>query len=418
MAKIISTSLSPNTEQDDIFAAFLLLFQPWRLKKGDSIERLELYFKSHFGFENCFSFNSGRSCLLAIFDVIDLREGDEVIVQSYTCNAVINPILKRKGIPIYIDIKSDLNIDSQKIERKITSKTKAIIAQHTFGMPCDLDVIREICKRRNIILIEDCAHSLGAKYDDRYCGSFGDFSFFSFGRDKVISSVYGGMLVVNNKEYVPKIKSFREKIDFPTRKWTFQQLLHPIITSIFVFPFYSSKLGKGILAYSLNFHILSKAVTDEENNGILPEYFPKKMPNALAYLALKQIKKLERFNLWRKGVADFYKFELQEFSNLFAFNYIEKKKNPIYMRFPLMVKNSTELIETFKKQNIYLNDGWRESIIVPSRTDKKIMKYIEGSCPVAEVLCEKIVSLPTHIRLNNQDLERIVSIVKEHLKRN
>ncbi|MDD5639715.1 MAG: aminotransferase class V-fold PLP-dependent enzyme [Candidatus Pacebacteria bacterium] len=418
MAKIISTSLSPNTEQDDVFAAFLLLFQPWCLTKGDSIERLELYFKSHFKFENCFSFNSGRSCLLAIFNAIDLKEGDEVIVQSYTCNAVINPILKKGGIPIYIDIKSDLNIDSQKIEQKITAKTKAIIVQHTFGMPCDLDEIKEICKRRNIILIEDCAHSLGAKYKDNYCGLFGDFAFFSFGRDKVISSVYGGMLVVNNKEYVSKIESFRENIDFPTKKWTFQQLLHPIITNIFVFPFYNSKVGKGILAYSLNFNILSKSVTDEENNGILPEYFPKKMPNALAYLALKQIKKLERFNLWRKGTANFYKFELEEFSNLFAFNNVEEKKNPIYMRFPLIVKNSAELIETFKKQNIYLNDGWRESIIVPSKTNKKTMKYINGSCPVAEVLCEKIISLPTHIRLKTQDLERIVLIVKEHLKRN
>ncbi|MCK9393668.1 MAG: aminotransferase class V-fold PLP-dependent enzyme [Candidatus Paceibacterota bacterium] len=418
MTRIISTSLSPNTEKDDVFAAFFLLFQPWRLKKGDSIERLELYFKTHFGFENCFSFNSGRSCLLAIFDAIDLKEGDEVIVQSYTCNAVINPILKRKALPVYIDIKSDLNIDSQKIEAKITPKTKAIIAQHTFGMPSDLDTIKEICRRRNILLIEDCAHSLGAKYDNKYCGSFGDFSFFSFGRDKVISSVYGGMLIINNKDYLPKIEKFREGIDFPTKGWTFQQLLHPVITSIFVYPFYGSKFGKGILAYSLNFHILSKAVTEEENNGILPEYFPKKMPNALAYLALKQIKKLEKFNLWRKGVVDFYKFELEEFDNLFAFNSIEEKKDPIYMRFPLIIKNSVELIESLKKQNIYLNDGWRESVIVPSKTNKKIMKYVEESCPVAEVLCEKIVSLPTHIRLRNHDLKKIVTIVKEHLKRN
>jgi len=417
MSKVISTSLSPNTESEDVFAAFSLLFQPWNFQVGDSIEKLESYFKQHFGFDNCFSFNSGRSCLLSIFDAIGLNEGDEVIIQAYTCNAVVNPILKRKAVPVYIDIKSDLNIDAQKIEARITPKTRVIIAQHTFGMPCDLDEIKEICQRRHIILVEDCAHALGAKYNGQYCGTFGDFAFFSFGRDKVVSSVYGGMLIVNNSKYIQGVKNFKDSIDYPAKKWIFQQLLHPIITNIFVLPFYNSKIGRGIMAYSLNYNILSRSVTAGENSGILPDYFPKKMPNALAHLALIQVKKLERFNIWRKGVADFYKFELEEFNNLFSFNLFADKKEPIFMRFPLLINNSEELIEAFKNQNIYLNDGWRESVIVPSKTDKKIMDYREGSCPTAEVLCQKVVSLPTHIRLRADDTKRIVSIIKEHLKR-
>jgi len=418
MAKAISTSLSPNTEKEDVFAAMLAILKFWELQKGPYSEKLEDYFRLHFGFTNCFSFNSGRSCLMAIIEALGISEGDEVIVQSYTCNAVINPILRKGAIPIYVDIKSDLNIDAQKIDQKITEKTKAIIVQHTFGLPCDIDKIKDICLRRKIILIEDCAHALGAKYDGKYCGSFGDFSFFSFGRDKVVSSVYGGMLIVNNKDYTEKIASFREKIDYPTKKWVIQQLLHPIITNLFVLPFYDSKLGKGVMAFSLNKGILSKAVTENENKGILPDYFPKKMPNALSSLALIQVQKLERYNIWRKGIVDFYKMELQGYENLFCFNSIDPKKEPIYMRFPLIINNSEELIEVFKKQNIYLNDGWRESVIVPPKTDKNAMKYRNGQCLTAEVICGKIISLPTHIRLTTNDIKRIVAILIDHLKRN
>ncbi|MCK9578309.1 aminotransferase class I/II-fold pyridoxal phosphate-dependent enzyme [bacterium] len=418
MAKVISTSLSPNTEKDDVFFAIISLLKFWKWQKGLGSTKLEDYFRLHFGFENCYSFNSGRSCLLAIFDAINLSEGDEVIVQAYTCNAVINPILKRRATPVYVDIKSDLNIDAQKIEQKITEKTKVVIAQHTFGLPCDLDRIKEICSRKNIILIEDCAHALGAKYDGKYCGTFGDFAFFSFGRDKVVSSVYGGMLIVNNNSYIKRIIDFKANILYPTKKWIVQQILHPIITNLFVLPFYNSKIGKGIMAYSLNSGLLSRSVMESENHGILPNYFPQKMPNALAEIALFQVQKLERFNVWRKGVADFYAIELDEYKNLFCFNSIDSRKDPIFMRFPLIVNNSKQLIENFRRQEIYLNDGWRESVIVPSKTDIKAMQYKEGQCLIAEVNCDKIVSLPTHIRLRSDDMKRIVSIVIDHLKRN
>lgn len=417
MSKAISVALSPNTELEDTMSALLFVLQPWAYQEGNHIRRLENYFQNHFGFSNCSAFNSGRSSLLAIFDAIDLKEDDEVIVQSYTCNAVINPILKMRAKPVYVDIKSDLNMDTSKIESKITPKTKAIIAQHTFGMPCDILDMKKICEKNSILLIEDCAHAIGAKYDNKYCGSFGDFAFFSFGRDKVISSVYGGMLVVNNEKFIERVNSFKEKTSYPTKKWILQQLLHPVITNFFVLPFYSSKIGRGIMAYSLNYNIISRSVTKEENNGTLPDYFPKLMPNALAHLALKQVMKLERYNIWRKGAADFYNLELNDFKEVLCYNETNPLKDPIYMRFPLILSESEGLIELMRKNYIYLNDGWRESPIVPVKTDIKKMLYDEGSCPVTEILCHKIVCLPTSIRLSKEDLNRIVQLIKQYLTR-
>ncbi|MDD4409848.1 MAG: DegT/DnrJ/EryC1/StrS family aminotransferase [Candidatus Pacebacteria bacterium] len=415
MTKVISVSLSPNTEKEDVLAAVSSVFQPWSWKRGLFIDRLERYFEHHFGFKKCISFNSGRSCLLSIFDAIDLKEGDEVIVQSYTCNAVINPILKMKAVPVYVDITSDLNIDTSKIAAKVTSRTKAIIAQHTFGMPCDIMEVKKVCENYGLIMIEDCAHAVGAMYDGKFCGAFGDFAFFSFGRDKVISSVYGGMLVVNNDKYLDKAVSFWERTPYPSSGWVFQQLLHPIITNLFVLPLYSSKIGKGILAYSLNYNILSKSVTNQENNGTLPDYFPLKMPNILAYLALKQVYKLERYNLWRKAVADYYKLELRNFKGLY-FDPVSPLKRPIYMRFPLFVRNAEGLIEEMKKHHIYLHDGWRDSPIVPAKTDKQKMMYSNGICPTSEIICNQIVCLPTSIRLSKQDMKRVAALVKEYLE--
>ena len=416
MKKAISVSLSPNTEREDVLAAASMLLQPWKWQGGEFIQKLENYFEHHFGFKKCISFNSGRSCLLAIFDAIGLENGDEVIVQSYTCNAVINPILKKKGVPVYVDIGGDLNMDVDKLPLKITPKTKVVIAQHTFGMPCDIVEIRKICDNHGLILIEDCAHALGAMYDNRYCGSFGDFSFFSFGRDKVISSVYGGMLAINADKYQDKVISFRNQIAYPQKRWIVQQLLHPVITNLLVLPFYTSKIGKGVLAYSLNYGLLSRSVTNSENNGVLPDYFPKRMPNALAFLALKQVYKLERYNLWRKSVVDYYLLELRDFNGFFAGRPNDRKK-PIYMRFPLVLEGAQELIEEMKKHDIYLHDGWRDSPIVPAKTDIMKMKYYEGVCPVAEIICNRVVCLPTSIRLSKGELKNLTALVRNYLEK-
>ncbi len=414
MNKVISSSLSPNVEFEDILSALFTLLQPWSYREGGDIKRLERYFEEHFHFRKCIAFNSGRSCMLAIFDAIGLIEGDEVIVQAYTCNAVINPILKKKAIPVYVDVNSELNMDTSKLLEKISPKTKVIIAQHTFGNPCEIEEIKEICSRHGIILIEDCAHALGATYRDKYCGVFGDFAFFSFGRDKVVSSVYGGMLLINNENYIDKVLSFRESLFYPSQKWVLQQLLHPIITGLFVLPLYFSKIGRGILAYSLNLGILSRSVTESENHGILPDYFPLKMPNALAKLALLQMHKLERYNLWRRSVANYYKDELSSYKGLF-YDESNNSKRGIYMRFPIFLDNTEEMIEYMRGYNIYLDDGWRDSVIVPPKTNRAEMFYEEGSCPVAEILSCRVVSLPTNIRINEKDMKRVVELLKIYL---
>ncbi|MFA7169910.1 MAG: aminotransferase class I/II-fold pyridoxal phosphate-dependent enzyme, partial [Candidatus Paceibacterota bacterium] len=162
--KLVSISLSPNTEKDDVLLALKELFS-FKKIKGKEIKEFENNLKKYFGFNHVFSLNSGRSSLMVILEALDVKEGDEIIVQAFTCNAVINPITQRGATPIYVDVDDTLNIDVSQIEDKIGKNTKAIIIQHTFGMPANISAIKEIAEKHKLILIEDCAHALGAKYN-------------------------------------------------------------------------------------------------------------------------------------------------------------------------------------------------------------------------------------------------------------
>lgn len=144
----IFISLSPNTQKDDVFLALKLLFQPWCWKKEKAVFLLEEKFKEYLGVKYAFSFNSGRSAILAILSCLDLAEKNEVLIQAFTCNALVNPILHLKLKPVFIDVEEGtFNIDLTDLKNKITSESKVVIVQHTFGLPVKIKEILEICQK-------------------------------------------------------------------------------------------------------------------------------------------------------------------------------------------------------------------------------------------------------------------------------
>lgn len=406
MKDIIYSALFPNFEKDDVDLCFRLLFSS--LKEGESIKDLGVAFKNKFKFNECFSFNSGRSCLMAILEAMEIKKEDEIIVQGFTCNAVVNPIINIGAKPIYVDLKDDLNIDEKKIQQYINLKTRAVIVQHTFGWPAEIEEIRDICRDNNIFLIEDCAHSLGAKYNNQYVGSFGDASFFSFGRDKIISSVFGGMVVVNNS--LLKIKEY----DFPSNLWTINQLLYPILMQYVFLPLFKFRIGRIFYSLMFELNIFSlRSVHKKENQGILPRHFGKRMPNALARLALNQLNKLDRFNTKRKEIAKVYFSCFKNSKIRVIFKEEFGKKSPVFLKFPILVDNPDKILRDLREENIFINDGWRETVIVPPLTNQEKMEYNKGQCSLSEKISKNIISLPTHAKLTIEDVKKIASVVKK-----
>ncbi|MBZ9578658.1 aminotransferase class V-fold PLP-dependent enzyme [Patescibacteria group bacterium] len=418
--KPISTSLSPNTEKDDIDLALKLIFQPWQWKHYENTSlsvELEEEFKKYLGVKYAFSFNSGRSAFWAILEALKIAKGDEILLQAFTCNAAVNPILERGAEAIFVDIDDTLNLDPNDFRKKITSRSKAVMVQHNFGWPAKIEEISKIAKDYNLFLIEDCAHSLGAKFKGKFCGTFGDATFFSFGRDKIISSIFGGMAVTNNEKLAEKIKGFQEKIDCPSNFWIFQQLLHPILVNYLVIPAYGlgANLGRILLGLSHKLSILSKAVYKEEKRGKIPKYFPKRLPNALSVLALNQFKKLERLNKHRREIANFYRKELKNTGFTLPLDKAEDGRIPTFMRYPILLDFDTnEILKKARRRKIYLDDGWRKSPIVPPDTNLEKMKYKLGSCRRAERVAETILNLPTHINISKKDAQKIVDFLKNY----
>ncbi|OGZ18559.1 MAG: hypothetical protein A2175_01035 [Candidatus Nealsonbacteria bacterium RBG_13_42_11] len=416
--KPISISLSPNTQPDDIRLAFGLKFKPCKWREGKEIDELENQFKNYLGVKYAASFNSGRSSLMAILNALELEKGSEVLLQAFTCNAAANPIIWSGLNPVYVDVNEQtFNIDSEDLRRKISAKSRVVIVQHTFGLPAEMDEIAEICQEHNLILIEDCAHSLGAEYSPPHqnsggggkgkkIGTFGKAAFFSFSRDKVISSVYGGMVTTNSDELARKIREYQERIGFPSYCWIAQQLLHPVLMNWLILPTYRP-LGKYLLVMLQRLHILSKAVHWKEKRGRIPGYFPRRLPNALATLGLNQFKKLEKFNRHRKEIAEFYRQELKN-TRL----ELSPEREQIYLRFTVKHPKAHEIIRKAWNSNILIGD-WYTTALAPYDTELERMQYVMGSCPAAEKLAEETLNLPTHINITEEEARRVVGFLKQ-----
>ena len=161
--------------------------------------------------------NSGSSanllalqCLINPYRENRLKKNDEVIIPTLCWSTSLWPIVQSNLKPVFIDInKETLNINEAEIEKKITKKTKAILLVHVLGNSCNMDVILRIKKKYNLILIEDTCESLGTKYKNKYLGTFGEFSSFSFYSSHQISSGEGGMICCKNKNDYEIIKSLR-----------------------------------------------------------------------------------------------------------------------------------------------------------------------------------------------------------------
>ncbi len=404
----ISLAISPNTQREDVFEAIKTIFQPWLWKKGQAIEQVKKWFRNYFGVDRVYLFNSGRSSLYFLLKSLGIGKGDEVVIQAFTCVAVAGPIIWTGAKPIYVDIDESLNIDIRFLEKSINKKTKAIIVQHTFGIPAKIDKIKLIAQKYNLVLIEDCAHSLGGCYGGKKLGSFGDYSFFSFGRDKVVSSVFGGALIINkNNDIVKnKLEDIYRKLNYPSYYWIFQQLFHPIATA-FILPLYNILFGKLLLFIFQKLRLLSKPVSKEEYFGGKPAFFPAKYPNALARLLVLQLSKLDKYNNIRIHNSDYY------FKILKNYNKIKlpiKKQGAIYLRFNIQLEDGEILLDKAKKQNILLGK-WYKAVIDPRGVDYKKIGYKVGSCPFAEKVAKLSVNLPNYPKITREEIKRVTELV-------
>jgi dTDP-4-amino-4,6-dideoxygalactose transaminase len=445
--KTINIALSPNTSRQDSLLALRLLAAPGRWgQAGEMTGLLEGAVASHLGVGHAFALDSGRSGLYLALQAMGIGAGDEVLVQAYTCIAVPNSVVWAGAKPVYADIDAaTLNVDLKSLEAKITPKTKAIVVQHTFGRPGPVEELVQLARARGIRVIEDCAHALGAATASGPVGSFGDAAIFSFGRDKVISSVSGGMVTTADPDLARHLGHLRDALPLPGARWTFNQLFHPVASSGILRTYDVAKIGKALLVALQKTGLLDLAVRPEERRGQMPKGLPTRLPDVVAQMALSQFARLGAFNTRRRTLAALYDealagtdFQLplasgqvgesaSQQAGKSASQQVSKPTNQptdppihqstnIYLRYTLHVPNPAHLHRAARAHNIYLGN-WYDTAIAPADSNLAAIAYIPGECPIAEQQAATSINLPTHPKVTLEDGGRVAQIVKEMVHR-
>ena len=196
-------------EEDDIQAVVDVLRSDY-LTTGPKIAEFEKAVADYVGVKYAVAISNGTSALHAACFAAGIGEGDEVITTPLTFAASANCVLYCGGTPVFADVdERTYNIDPEDIKRKITDKTKAIIAVHLAGQPCDMDAIHAIAKEHNLIVIEDGAHALGSSYKGKMVGTISDMTTFSFHPVKPVTTGEGGMIVTNDEKLYQRMILFR-----------------------------------------------------------------------------------------------------------------------------------------------------------------------------------------------------------------
>lgn len=407
---MIFTGFLANANKSDIYLASKYIFDPFKwskISKGDKIFLVEEKLKRYFDSKSVYCCDSGRTALQLILEAFEFPKGSEILVQAYTCVVVVNAIIWAGYKPVFVDINDDFNLDIDDLKIKVSSGTKAIIIQHTFGKKADLENILEIAKNNNLKTIEDCAHSLGAVHDNKLLGKFSDASMFSFGSDKIISCVRGGAILVNNKDLSKKISILQSNLRFPKKIKTLQYLINFLLFPIGKIT-YKIKIGKLFLALAKKFSLTGRIIFNSEKKGDRNDFYPAKLANSLAHILLKQIDYIDEFNSHRKKIAKFYFENIRNKNILTNFD-----KNCLYLRFPLQVENPDFILKQASKKGIILGD-WYNNVIAPKDIDLEKTTYVIGSCPKAEKKAAQTINLPTDKNIDIKKAQKIVNFLNNY----
>lgn len=415
--RVVHHIFAPHVDLRYALRAVLLFLQPWTYRHGASRKQLEAALSKQFS-GDAVLFASGREALLALFQAMELRSGEEVIVQAYTCVVVPNAITAAGGVPVYVDIDPDtLNLDPDAVEKAITPHTRAVICQHTFGIPSDTATLRRICDKKKILLIEDCAHVLPDEKGPSEIGKLGDAMLLSFGRDKAISGVSGGGMIIRSETLATKLRERNTSaIEIPFSQ-VLRYLLYPLIY-VLARPLYTSGIGKALLVLARRLRLLLPITDSTEKHGHMSPLLHR-CPNACAALACRELQRLTHINNHRRSLVSFYLAEIdkRQWNILPGFQLPPAIRPDLPLqKFPLFFLRAQDIRKALKTKGIELNDGWTGCVICPSSVDISGLDYIWGQDPQAEAVCQQILSLPTHPTMTLQQAGRLMDILENELR--
>ncbi len=391
-------------DDDDVVSVVEVLRSDW-LTTGPKVAEFERTFSNLVGTKEAVAVSSGTAALHAAMYAIDIGPGDEVIVPSMTFAATANCVVFQGGTPVFADVKEDtLLIDPEDVKRKITFRTKAIIAVDYTGQPCDYDKLISISKAHHIPLVADACHALGAYYKGKPVGSVADLTVFSFHPVKHITTGEGGMITTDNEEYARRMRIFRN---------------HGITTD------HRQREQMGSWFYEMVDLGYNYRITDFQ-----------------CALGISQLKKLAKWIKRRQEIAALYDEAFKDFPGIKPLGlrddvlppkeYISLSGDPVthiinfmyslhaYHLYVVRVdekvigRTRDEVFKELRSRGIGVNVHYIPVHLHPFY--RKKFGTDVGLCPIAEKAYRQIISLPIFPALQDEEVEYIIKTIIEVLK--
>src|SRR3954471_13733427 len=276
--------------------------------KGPQIAEFEHAFAARAGRGTAITAAYGRIAFYYILKALDLPPGSEIIFPSLTF-WVVPELARVAGLTVvFADVDPrTFNLNPDSVERLITAKTRAIVPTHLYGLPCDMDRILAIAARHNLIVLEDCAHALGATYKGKPVGSFGTGSLFSFQTLKPLNCYGGGLALVNDAAIAGRVRSQVEALPWPSAKRVTDRLLMGRLQRIFMKPWVFSISLFPVLWISALIDANPDVFFWEKIRSLhpLPEQYTERFPNVQAAIGLEALKHLDEWTAQARANAEY-----------------------------------------------------------------------------------------------------------------
>jgi perosamine synthetase len=365
--------LQPSIGQEEIDAVAEVMRSGW-LGLGPRTEQFEKEFAAFAGSRFMVAMNSGTAALHLALDALGIGPGDEVIVPPITFISTVHAVSYVGATPVFADVEPDtMNISVVDIERKITDRTKAIIVVHLAGHPCDMDAVHELALERGIHVVEDAAHACGAAYKGRRIGSISEITCFSFHAVKNLTCGEGGGITCNQDWLARKLREKRW-VGISRDTW-----MRSSSEKVYAWQYFVEHVG-------YKYH----------------------MSDTQAAIGIVQLGKLDKLNGRRSEVANAYRKELADL------DWIELPAEKPYAQsswhlFQIKLPNESardRLIGHMQNENIAVGVHYYPCHLHP------IYIKLKARVPTASEVWKRILTLPIHPNLTDEDLSRIISALR------
>ena len=361
----------PWIDDTEIEAVSQVLASKW-ISSGNRVREFERAFAEYLGVKHAIAVSSCTAALHLSLVVAEIGSGDEVITTPYTFTATAEAIRYVGAKPVFVDIHPDtLNIDTGKIEQAITSRTKAILPVHIAGIPCDMDALRDISQNHNLMLIDDAAHAIPVEYKGQHIGAIGDLSAFSFYANKNLTTAEGGMITTNSDAFAKPLRTMR---------------LHGIDKDA-----WARQSQRNIWRYD-----------------IATEGYKYNMTDIQAAMGLCQLMKLNKQHERRRNFAQIYQTELSKFPQISTPVSPDNPREHAWHLYIIQLQtgNRDAFVESLSEANIECSVHYIPLHLFDFYQER--YGYRVGDFPCAEAAFERVVSLPLHPGLTEEEIHIVI----------